>query len=290
MTAVTQPVATRAHSGVVFVFEPHSSSRPSVREYVGDLWQRRQFIAALARADLRGARSNTFIGELWAVIDPLFQASIYWFLVTVIRGGRGGSSGVELATLIIASVFLFNLTRVALSEGGRSILRSKGLMLNSTFPRAVLPIAALYKGLLEFLPSLGVYAIIHVVTGRPISQGVFLLPLLFLIQVVMSLGMALVFATLTVYVRDTANLLNYVLRLLIFVTPVIYPVSLLTPTMRAVLQWNPLFALFAAYQEIIMGGVPSAGLVFQSVAWATLFLVVGYRMFVANERAFALRL
>jgi teichoic acid transport system permease protein len=290
MTAVQHPAALREYSDVEYVFEAHSTKRPAVREYVSDLWARRQFLKTLAAARLRGERSNTFMGELWGVLDPLFQAAIYIFVVAVIRGGRAGPDAWATATMIIAGVFFFNYTRAALNEGGRSILNSKGLMLNSSFPRALLPLAEIYKGLLEFLPSIVLYAIIHLAAQRPVGQGIFLLPLLFLLQTAMGIGMAFLVATATVYVRDTVNLLNYVTRILIFITPVIYPASSLTPALRAILSVNPLFPLFSAYQTIVLGGVPSVGQVLLTTFWAVVFLVVGYRVFVSHERAFALRL
>ncbi|MEJ7582489.1 MAG: ABC transporter permease [Acidimicrobiales bacterium] len=290
MTEIDQPVPpSRVYSDVEYIFEARSATMPPLREYLAELWERRRFMVALAKADLRGPRANTVIGELWGVLDPLFQAAIYWFLITVLRKGRGGS-GSEYLSLIVSSVFLFNFTRIALSEGGRSVLKSKGLMLNSTFPRALLPISSVYKGLLEFAPSVGVYLVIHILLRRPFGPGLFMLPLLFAIQIALSLGLAMLFAALTVYIRDLTNVLNYVLRVLLFVTPVIYPVSLLTPTLRSILKINPLFTLFAAYQSIILGDVPSASLVIQSLLWAALFLVVGFRVFVSNERSFALRL
>jgi teichoic acid transport system permease protein len=289
VTLATSPASLREYSDVEYVFEAHSVSLPTVREYLNDLWERRQFIRALAKAELRGTHTNTILGELWSIIDPLFQAAIYFFIVTIIRGGSSADP-LGYATLIIAGVFLFNFTRIALNDGGRSILNAKGLMLNSTFPRALLPISECYKGLLEFAPSVVLYAIIHVATGRPIGQGVFLLPLLFLLQVAMSVGMAFLIATATVYVRDTVNLLNYLLRILIFVTPVIYPVSGLSPTLKTILSVNPLFPLFSAYQTILLGGLPTAGQVMITFFWAVFFLVVGYRVFVTHERAFALRL
>jgi ABC-type polysaccharide/polyol phosphate export permease len=292
MTAAQRPTALRGYdeySDVEYVFKAHTTTRPPVREYVGDLWARRQFMKALATASLRGERSSTFLGEMWGVLDPLFQAAIYIFVVAVIRGGRSG--GFQTAALIIAGVFLFNYSKIGLNEGGRSILASKGLMLNSSFPRALLPLAEIYKGLLEFLPSIALYVVIHLVTRQPLGQGLFLLPLLFLLQTAMAIGMALLVATATVYVRDTVNLLNYVTRILIFVTPVIYPASSLSPTLRTLLSIiNPLFPLFSAYQTIIVGGVPTVGQVLLTTFWATLLLVAGYRVFVSHERAFALRL
>jgi teichoic acid transport system permease protein len=290
MTAAQHSVELREYSDVEYVFEPHSTTRPPARQYVRDLWERRQFMRALARARLRGERGNTFMGELWGVLDPLFQAAIYLFIVTVIRrGGRGGLDMMTTATLIIAGVFFFNYSRAALNEAGRSILNSKALMLNSTFPRALLPLAEIYKALIAFVPSIALYAVIHIVTQRPVGQGIFLLPLLFLIQTTLGIGLALLVATAAVYVRDTVNLLNYVMRVLIFLTPVIYPYTALPPALRTILSVNPLFPLFAAYQTIVLGGVPSLGQVLLSAFYAVLYLVVGYRVFVSHERAFALR-
>ena len=86
------------------------------------------------------------------------------------------------------------------------------------------------------------------------------------------------------------NVLNYLLRILIFVTPVIYPASALPAGLRPFLAINPLFALFSAYQTIILGGVPTAAQVLMTAFWAGFFIIVGYRVFVSRERAFALRL
>jgi ABC-type polysaccharide/polyol phosphate export permease len=87
-----------------------------------------------------------------------------------------------------------------------------------------------------------------------------------------------------------SQLLNYVLRILMFATPVVYPVSLLSPTIRSILAWNPLFALFTAFQEIITGEVPSPGLLLQSTLWAAVLLVSGVWVFLRHERSFGLHL
>ena len=204
---------------------------------------------------------------MWSVLDPLIQAAIYLFLILIIRGGKGGANAGQTAILIVGCVFLFSITRSAISGGGQSILKSKGLVLNSTFPLAILPVAAMYTGLLEFLPSVGVYMVIHVLLRQPIGPGIVAAcRLLFSLQVIMGMGIAFLCATATVYVRDMVNVLNYLLRILIFVTPVIYPASALPPGLRPFLAINPLFALFSAYQTIILGGVPTAGQVFVTAA------------------------
>jgi ABC-type polysaccharide/polyol phosphate export permease len=288
VTTIQDPARGPRHSEVVQVFEPNSYNLPPLSEYVADVWARRRFLVELAQREVRGLRSNTFLGELWTLVDPLFQAAIYWFLFVAIRGGTGGGRSTEYVTAIIGSVFLFNFTRISISDGGRSILRHKGLILNAVFPRALLPISEVYKGFLATLPALAVYGVVHLAVRAPITQAVFVLPLLLLIQTALNLGLAFLFSTATAYFKDVSSLLNYVVRLLTFATPVVYPVSTLTPGIRQVLSWNPLFALFSAFQAVITGELPSAGLIVQAASWAILLLVSGVWVFLRHERSFAL--
>ena len=278
----------RSREPVVQVFEPNSLTLPSFREYTSELVARRAFIVELAGAEVRGQRSSTFLGELWTLVDPLFQAAIYMFLFLVIRGTKGQSS--SYVTTIIASVFLFNYTRIAITDGGRSIVRNKGLVVNAMFPRALLPIAEVYKGFLSTVPAMVVYLVIHIVARAPITQAILVLPLLFVIQTVLNFGLALLFSTATVFFRDVSNLLNYILRMLMFATPVVYPVATLSPSLRSALSWNPLFALFSAFQAVVTGQTPSASLILQSSAWAVLLVTSGMWVFLRHERSFAVHI
>jgi teichoic acid transport system permease protein len=262
---------------------------PPVRPYIQDAWDRRHFVVAFAKADLRGPRSRTRLGELWAVADPLFQAAIYWFLITMIRSTPGQEAN-ERLIILISGVFLFTFSSTVVSGGGRSIIRNKGLMLNSTFPRILLPATETYKGLLDLGPYLMVYAVIHLLLGGPVGPGLFFLPLLLVLQVMISAGLALIFATLTVFISDMSNILDYIMRVLFFTTPILYPVSMLGPVASTALQINPFFSLFACYQAVVTGSVPGAGYLFQATLWACGLLYAGFRIFVSREREFALRL
>ena len=284
--AADAPAPSRKESGVVQVFEPNDLRMPALDDYVAELVERREFIKELAGAEVRGQRSNTFLGELWTLVDPVFQASIYMFLFLVIRGSSGRST--EFVTAIVGSVFFFNYTRISLNDGGRAIVRNKGLVLNAIFPRALLPVAEVYKGFLSTVPALLLYVVIHQVAGAPTTASVLMVPFLLVVQTAINLGLALLLSTATVFFKDVSNLMSYVLRVLMFSTPVIYPVSMLSPSIRAVLSWNPLFALFASYQAIITGQTPAAGLIVQSVGWAVLVLGAGAWVFLRHERSFGL--
>lgn len=283
-----EPPPVRPYSDTTYVWEPHTSQMPPVRPYLQDAWERRHFVVAFAKADLRGPRSRTRLGEVWAVVDPLFQAGIYWFLITMIRSSGGNNT--ERLTILISGIFLFTFSTTVVSGGGRSIIRNKGLMLNSTFPRILLPATETYKGLLDLGPYLLVYSVIHLLLGGPVGPGIFFLPLLLVLQVMISVGLALIFATLTVFISDMSNILDYIMRVVFFTTPILYPVDMLGPVAGALLQLNPFFALFACYQAVVTGGVPGAGYLFQAVVWACGLLYLGFRTFISREREFALRL
>ena len=113
--------------------------------------------------------------------------------------------------------------------------------------------------------------------GGTLGPGLFVLPLLFAIQVVMNVGIALAASTYVVLVPDGDNVVQWITRLLFFATPVIYPVALLPPAAKAVLQFQPLYPVFAAYQAIFGGDSPSPGLVAMSALWAGALLVIGGR-------------
>jgi len=280
----------REYSDVEYTFEPHDNSLPDIRAYMADVWDRRAFMVANARAEMKSPYAGTVLGDFWRILDPLFQALIYMFLFTAIRG-RGGS---DYFLMVVSGVFLFNFTMVGLRDGGRAIQKAKGLVLNSTFPLATLPLSALYTGFLELGPTVAVYVLFHVVFGGSVSSAFLMLPLMLCLQVAITVGMMLIFATLTVYVRDMANLLDYLLRILMFITPVIYPAAQLDALpgiLHTLLHLNPLFTLFSCYQSILSGGgTPDPGALMQSAAWALVLPVVGFRFFVSRERGFAMRL
>jgi ABC-type polysaccharide/polyol phosphate export permease len=275
------------YSDVEYVFDAHASSIPDLREYVASLWDRRVFMRELARADIRTLRSNRALGSLWHVLDPLFQAGIYFFLYSVLR--RGAAQAAFLPVLI-GGFYLYGLSLAALNDGGQSIKRARGLMLSSTFPRAMLPIVSVYKSLRTFVPSACVFLVLFPAVGGHFGRGFLLIPLLFCMQVVMNIGVALLVSTFVTLKPDATNFMTYVTRVLFFATPVVYPVALLPAAAKRLIGWQPLYSMFASYQAVFSGGVPSPILVFGAMFWSVALLLLGGWVFLRNERRFAMHL
>ena len=126
--------------------------------------------------------------------------------------------------------------------------------------------------------------------GGKIGPGIFALPLLFAIQIVMNVGLAVTVSTFVMLVPDATNAMRYITRILFFVTPVIYPANLLPAGTAAILGFQPLFGLFVSYQNIFSGGMPNIGQVAVAIVWAVVLLVVGGYLFLRNERRFTMLL
>ncbi len=271
---------------VVSVFEAGKSVRPELRPYLESLWERRPFMKALAKAEIRGRRSSTMLGSIWGLVDPIFQAAIYLFLFFIIRGGEG--KAVSFLPVLLGGMFLFRFTATAINDGGRSVRNSRELMLSSTFPRAVLPLSAVYKGLLNFIPSIFVFAIVYLFLGSGLTFSlVVFLPLLFAVQTLTNIGIALIMSTATVFVRDMDNALSMIVRVLLFTTPVIYPIALLPPDLNTILSFNPIYPLFVNYQLIIGGGGMDLKLAVEAVIWAVVLTAGGAWLFLRYEHAMA---
>ncbi len=274
---------------IVFVYEPHVRYVPPLRPYLRDLWDRRTFAAALAKSKVKGSRSNTVLGGLWALIDPLFMVCLYYFLFTVLRGGSRPS---EFIPIIISGILHFQVASAAISEGGSSVSGSSSLMLNSTFPRMLLPLSAIYGGVLKFLPSIPIIFVAAVLLDAVVSLKMLWWFALFPLQILVGLSLALLISTAVVFFKDVQNILSYVGRIMFFTSPIIYPISLLTdrPQILDFVKWMPFFGVFANYQLVLGGEQLNFGWLAISAGWAVGGLILGSWLFLRYEREFATKL
>jgi teichoic acid transport system permease protein len=270
------------------VYEPHRWGLPDLPPYLRELWRRRQFAFELARGNLRSQNFNTTLGQLWLVLNPLFLGLVYFMLVTIVRGG---SRGTEFLAHLMLGVFAFRLVTQSIRPGSNSVVGGSRLILNTAFPRALLPLSSVLTSIMRFLPTLAVYAVIHAIAGLPVTpQILWGIPILALI-ICFAAGMTMLIATAQVYFRDTRNFLPFFLRIWIFACPILYYADEVPDSLRWVLYVNPLFPMLASLDDAVnVGQAPSPALLAASVAWALGALVVGALVFISKEREFAVRL
>lgn len=273
----------------VQVFEPHSHRLPPLRPYFRELWRRRKFALHMARTNLRAASYDTVFGQLWQVLNPLLLALVYYFVFGIILGNKGGDSGYLSA--LLAGLFAFYYTRNAIGLGSGSIVGGGRLIMNTAFPRALLPLSAVISSILLYVPALAVYSVFHVLGGQPVGRQLLYLPVVIAIHTVFNLGLALVFSALTVYFRDTSSLMPYILRIWLYLSPVLYAIEDVPERLRPYLAVNPLYPLFGTWHRILIEGQdPSLRLLGYAALWAIGTLVFGTWFFLTREREFAVRI
>jgi teichoic acid transport system permease protein len=270
------------------VYEPHKVGLPPLGPYGRELWRRRQFAFELARTTLRAQHFSTVLGQLWLVVNPLLLTCVYFLLVDILRGHSRGA--VFFAHLMLG-LFAFHFISQSLTQAAKSVVKGGRLVLNTAFPRTLLPLSAVITGFMRFLPTMVIYAIMHVIAGRPFGLHLLWAIPIFALITLFCMGVCMLVASAQVYFRDVANFLPYFNRIWMYATPVLYYYSEIPEKLKTVIDINPLTPLFAMWSDVIISGhVPALRFFVWGGAWAVGAFLVGAFFFISRERDFAVRL
>ena len=274
-------------SAPVAIYEPFRAGLPPLGAYLRSLWARRSFIAEFSRSELREQNYGSVFGQLWLVLNPLLLSGVYFLLIYII-GGKSDSTRYGHLT---ASLFLFYLVSNSLTGGVKSITAGQRLILNTAFPRIMLPISAMVIALFKFVPTLAVFFVMRTVLGLDYSWQMFWAIPVILIALLMGLGMAILISCINVYFRDIASFLPYMTRSLLYLSPILYQASDLSDKLRSFEIANPIFYLLDAWSQVMVyAQAPDIFSLLHSLAWALAIFVIGTYFFLSRERDFAVRL
>ena len=270
------------------VYEPHRIGLPPLRSYFRTLWERREFAFELSRTNLRAQHFNTVFGQFWLVINPLLLALIYFVLVDILQRG---SRGADFFAHLMAGLFAFTMVNQAVSQGAKSVTSGGRLILNTAFPRLLLPLSSVLTAGMRFLPTTVVYTAVHIATGLPIGPHLLWAIPLFALLLVFASGVTALVAAATVYFRDISSFLPYVMRIWLYASPVLYYIEDVPARFKLIIDLNPLAPVLGAWSDVLTRGlVPSAGRLALAVAWSAVAFVAGVLFFISREREFAVRL
>ena len=275
---MSQPVVT---------YEPFKAGLPPMRDYLRSLWRRRAFISEFARSDLREQNFGSIFGQLWLVLNPLLLSGVYFLLIYVI----GGTSDAIRFGHLTSTLFLFYLVANSLTGGVKAITSGQRLILNTSFPRIMLPVSAVVIAIFKFFPTLVVAFAIHAILGLPYSwQMLWAFPIL-LIAVVMSLGMAILISCINVYFRDISSMLPYLTRSLLYLSPILYEASKISGSIKQYQVVNPIFYLLDSWSRVLVHAeAPTLYGMLHATIFALTIFIVGTYFFLSRERDFAVRL
>lgn len=202
-----------------------SGARPSLGEYVRQLWGRRHFILAFSQAKLTAQYSQAKLGQLWQVATPLLNAGVYYFVFGVILHASRGMSQDIYIPFLVTGVFVFTFSQSSIMSGVRAISGNLGLVRALHFPRASLPISFALQQLQQLLFSMIVLFVVAIGFGSyPSLSWLLILPILAL-QFLFNTGLALAVARMGAKTPDLAQLMPFILRTWMYMSGVMFSIN-----------------------------------------------------------------
>jgi teichoic acid transport system permease protein len=274
--SVQQPSGRAATAGL-----KRMGLRPSLLEYFGQLWGRREFALLVPLGELRQRNMNTVLGSLWHVLNPLFQALIYYFLFGVVLDTRGGIE--NYAIWLIVGLITFTYTQKSVASASGIIVQRVAMLRTLNFPAGILPIAVTLGELLAHGPALLVMVGIVLTAYAPAAVWL-LLVLIVLLQTLFNLGLGLIVARLTVHFHDFSQLLGHLLKMWLLASGVLFPIDQAPEGLiRDSLEANPAYVFISLTRTLLFEGTADPGALRAAVLWSLGMLVVGVLFFHRHE-------
>jgi len=256
------------------------------------LWRQRALLRQFAWREIRGRYHGTFLGVFWSLLTPLLLLLVYTFVFSQVFRARWGmfpeETALEFALTLYAGLLLYNVFAEAVGRAPNLILAQPNLVKKVVFPTEILPPALLLGSLAYALASLAVVWVVHVLLVRPPSWNVLWFPVVLAPFCCFVLGLCWFFAALGVFVRDLGPTLAVFLQLLMFLTPIFYPLYIVPEAWRWLFRLNPLAVFVENTRRVLLWDLPPT---FLSLAWVSVgslsVMLLGYVWFMRTKRAFA---
>jgi len=239
------------------------------------LYERRQLLGDFAWRELRARYKGSALGFAWNFFIPLLQLVVFTILFGVLlrTPSRTATGDQPYAIFLFAGLVPWTFFASSLQGGAASVVANGAIVKRVRMPVQLLPAASVLSALVNLVASTAVLLAVLAVFGPRHPEGLLWLPLLVAVQLVLGLGFAYVLAALNVFFRDVEHILSVILLAWYFLTPVLFPVSILAdrPRELALLHLNPMTAVVVGWQRALLDGVPPE---WDALAYAAAFGVV----------------
>lgn len=274
------------------MINPHASHPTSLAALARSVWQHRDLISQMTRREVVGRYRGSIMGIAWSFFNPILMLVVYTFVFSVVFKARWGTGADEsqttFATVLFVGLIVYGLFAEMVNRAPALILSNVNYVKKVIFPLEILPVIALGAALFHALISLGVLLLaILLINGSVVWTAIFF-PLIILPLLIATLGVAWFLASLGVFVRDVGQTVGILTTVLMFLSPLFYPVSSLPEKFHIWLMLNPLtFVIEQSRAVMIFGKLPDwtgLGIYFVAslaAAWA------GYWWFQKTRKGFA---
>lgn len=263
--------------------------RPDLKEF----WHYRDLLMLLVRRDLTAQYKQTILGPAWLVAQPLLTTITYTVMFGLVA--RLAPAGIPAMLFYLSGIVPWTCFSGVVNKTSRTFVTNSAVLTKVYFPRLIMPVSTTLSTLFSFLVQLGllfliiaIYALFMGFHWSP-SPLLVLLPVVILVMSLLGLGAGILISAMTTKYRDLGFLVAFGVQLLMFASPVIFPMEIVAKnaTMLAVLQLNPMTGVIVAFRTLLFGGVLDWGGLGYSAAFAVGLVLVGLALFQRVERSFA---
>ncbi len=261
------------------------------REMIASLWRNRELVTSLVKREVQGRYRGSVLGLFWSFVQPIFMLAIYTFVFSIVfkaRWNAGSDSKTEFALVLFAGLMVFNLFSECISRAPSIILANANYVKKVVFPLEILPWVNLGAALFQTIMSLCVWFLFYIIIFGVPHTTALLLPFVFIPLVFITIGLSWILASLGVYLRDVGQLVAIIITVLMFLSPIFYPLSSLPLKYRHFLQLNPLTPTIEAVRDVLCwGSVPNIAIYCMYLIFSIIFSWLGFAWFQKTRRGFA---
>jgi lipopolysaccharide transport system permease protein len=260
-------------------------SFPDFRE----LWSFRELLGTLTLRDIKVRYKQTVIGVLWAVLQPAIQMVVFTLIFSHL--GKLPSNGLPYPAFVLAALLPWQLFARALTQGSMSMVALGPIMSKVYFPRLIAPLSSVLSGAVDFAISFGILLAVMLWYGLVPGLPVLLAPLFILLALLAAFAVSLWLSVLNAQYRDVQQALPFLTQIWMFLTPVLYPTSIVPAEWRWAYGLNPLVSAIEGFRWSVLGGAsPDPVAVIVSTSVSLVLLVTGLLYFARFEKIFVDRL
>jgi lipopolysaccharide transport system permease protein len=255
-----------------------------------ELWRWRELFVTLMMRDIAVRYKQTAIGVAWVVVQPLATVAIFSFLLGKL--GNMPTGGLPYPLFAFAAMVPWQMFSRALLEGSMSLASNRSLITKVYFPRILMPAAAVFGGAVDFAVTFAILLVMMMWFGFFPSWQIILTPVLLLLAVLTSLGVAIWLSAMNVMYRDVQFVLPFLVQVWLYLTPVLYPTSVIPEQWRMLYAMNPMVTVTESFRWAMLGGAAAPEPLMLVVSTVTVFAVLlsGVAYFRHVERQMADRI
>ncbi|NWO26311.1 ABC transporter permease [Leptotrichia sp. oral taxon 417] len=251
---------------------------------IKELYDYREMISNLVKKDLKVRYKGSILGFLWTFLNPLLQLVVYTIVFSTIMRVDIDKYYIYLFVGLIPWIFFASSIQV----GAVSIMMNKDLIKKIYFPRIILPIVTSNSAFMNMFYSMIVVLLTILVSGIGFSKYMLLLPVVMVVQYILVLGMTFIFSALNVFFRDLEYILNIIVMMWFYLTPIVYNIDMIPERHRFWFYLNPMTGIINFYRDILYyKRMPSFNSFGGILIYGIIMIIIGYFVFEKLQKNFA---